>query len=828
MPVGGDRGPREERGGGIDYPFRFSVRELTIGGDARPQDGWRLAGAAERRRALLGTQAHTAVLGERAEQSDYQKEVAVQWRIERPLGWVEVFGRVDGLRTTAQGAVVEELKSTVLTREQLQDLEPERAHVEQCLFYCTMLSELGHQVRSASLLYYSLVDGTLTVARLEFDVASARELLLARVDARLEAGRLEEERARARRQAAGALRFPHATVRPVQQQVMQHARESLDGGRMLYCSAPTGTGKTAAALFPLLERALSEDRRLFFATARLSQQALALETVRAMLPPGSPLLAVQLQAKERSCPMPELRCVPGVCPYLTGFAARLQEGSLLAQSGERGVLDGDTLTKLAVDEGLCPYEVSLALARQAVVLICDYNYLFDPRIRLRFLLEEGDRALPLLVVDEAHNLPERARAIHSIHLSLSELRSLTLELEGARVSPGLPGLGPDVLERIDAFLVEVADVFEQKLRALVEEGESSYFVESLARSEAERLASALSELMPDALAAYATNRWVLLTARVRTGRQDPLLGLLFDLQHFLNLTLEAREELATVWFADGTVRTYCLDSGPFLRPQLKSFHAPLFMSATLTPFDYFMEAMGTDSGESLSLELDSPFPPENRLIALVRGFDTRLKNRAQNAENIALFMREIIAVRPGNYLAFFGSFAFRDEVVRHMRDPSLKVLMQSPAMATGPLLEKLRAAGPGESYLLAAVHGGVFSEGVDFSGHLAWGAFIVGPGLPAVTVERELMRAFAEEHGFDGRLRAYIQPAVFRSVQAGGRVIRSESDHGFILLLDDRFSTEAFRSQMPAYWQRELRETDGAADLVRNLWEKETADSLVR
>ena len=807
---------------------RFGVRELVVGSEFRPVDGWRLAGILQRERAKMGLDIHAGVLGEQAQRSDYQREISTVLRVTRPLAVVEVHGRADGLRTTPQGVIVEELKTSSLASTQLSGRDAEEAHSEQCGFYCAILKQNAVPVHGGTVLYYSLVDGGITRIALEHDAGYYLDLLLRRIDERLEA-RLEAARNRAALAALGtSLQFPHGEPRPIQREMMQHVREVVESGRVFFCSAPTGTGKTAAALFPAVKEALTDNRRLFFVTARLSQQTLALETAQSMAPEQTQLFAVQLQAKERSCPMPELRCVPGLCPYLSDFPRRFAESGLFAESWSHGAASGDSLTRRSVEEGLCPYEVSLALARKAALVICDQNYVFDPRYSLKSLLEESERGRPLLIVDEAHNVPERVRAAFSAELSLVQLGELSLETGGARdswVQPTLFEAGPvDVLVRISRLFADIAESFERALRSFVEENEAAFFVEPAPREDIEGFAAELDGILPDAMAAFASGRWREFgTGHGRRSRRDPLLAVLFELQHFFRLALKRTDEFAVVWFVEGIVRVYCLEAAPFVRAELDRFHSAVLMSATLTPFEFFMGSMGVSASEGLCLELDSPFPRENRALVFVPGFDTRLQHRSQEAGRVARLMLDVMALCRGNYLAFFSSFSYRDEVVRLLPAQEVTVLVQSPAMKTEPLLAKLRANRGDRSLLLAAVHGGVFAEGVDFPGSLALGAFVVGPGIPAVSVERELIRAFFARMSSheEGRLRAYVQPGMIRSIQAGGRVIRSETDRGFVIFLDDRFAEESFRSQMPACWRRELCETVDPVGLLGGFWGRE-------
>jgi len=608
------------------------------------------------------------------------------------------------------------------------------------------------------------------------------------------------------------LAFPFPEPRASQDILVRDLDDAVANGLTVLCSAPTGIGKTAAALYPLLRRALGERRKLFFVTAKTSQQALALDTLRRMIPPGAGVSALQLAAKRRSCPLDDAQCRRSRCRFQRRFTPRLEDSGLLDELAVLGVVDAETITERSLAAQLCPFEVSLALALRASVIVSDFNYVFDPNVYLRrFFDKPYDRHL--LVVDEAHNLPARAAGYYSPTLELPVMRSAARAcLEAGGVT--LRGAGE--------LLNAVASHCEERVVELAQERDGvPPFVEQPDRIAFEAFAAEVDDVLMDyALYAAGGGEPPALPplGRVRHRAEDPdrLLGLLGELRDFCRCSQEDPDLFATLW-SPASVRMLCLDPAPFLRTRLEGFHAAVYMSATLTPLDFFGRALGADGLSCVSLELPSPFPRENRLLLGVRSVDTTYKRRSESAPEIARIIVEAIRLRRGNYLAFFSSFAYRDEVVSQLAKGDYRTLIQLPGMPVEPLLARLRENRDG-TLLLCGVQGGVLSEGVDYPGDMAIGVFVVGPGLPAVTLEQELIREYYEQRLGAGFEYAYMLPGLTRAVQAGGRVIRSASDRGFVMLLCRRFAEARYRDRLPAYWREELLTRDDPIPRLREFW----------
>ena len=732
-------------------------------------------------------------------------------RLFSELDWrgfrVALDGRADVVRATPRGARVEILR---FLPDDDETTSRARA-VERAGFAALLLALGGERVAGASVITLSLVGAAPTRIR----VAFAHERWATRLEERLEhlARSAQIIAARALERRTFEPIFPFDSLRPVQTAMRTEVEGAAASGLVLLCSAPTGVGKTAASLHPFLLKALRDDRRVFFVTSKTTQQELALETLRRMLPPDCGALAVQISAKDRVCPRAELACAERPCPWQAQFSERLAATGLADRLAREGVLSAERIAASAREHALCPFETSLALALRASAVVCDFNYVFDPRVYLRRFFDASD-GRDLLIVDEAHNLAERAQGYFSPELDLARLDAL------AERCATLP---ERAYTRAGALLREVSAHCRAVAQRLAEErGDDGPWVETPERGfwepvEEEALACLLET---QAQAASEAQRPAGL-APVREGRdgrlRDPLrsaLGLVREFAHGSESDDPSRN--ASLWSPERAKRL-CLDPAPWIGRRIRTFHAAVLMSATLAPLDFHARALGVDAPSTVRLDLPSPFPRENRLIVAVDSVDTRFRVRSEHAAAIADLIARGVRTRRGNWLAFFPSFAFRDEVVAKLPPGEQRVLLQMPGMPVEPILAKLRA-NRSETLLVCGVHGGMLAEGVDYPGEMAIGVFVVGPGLPKVERERELVRAFFEAElgaGFDY---AYLLPGLARAVQAAGRVLRGPDDVAAIVLLDRRFCEPRYRERLPSWWREELVQTGDPVPALEAFW----------
>jgi len=727
----------------------------------------------------------------------------LDWR-----GWrVALDGRADVVRESPRGARIE------IVHFLPDDDAATRAAraVERAGFVSLLVALGGERVAGASVVALSLVGQPAARSRMAF----AHEAWAAKLDERLEkvarAAQIDVELKLARQALEPP--FPFASPRPVQVQMLREVEGAAASGLVLLCSAPTGVGKTAAALHPFLSRALRDDRRVFFVTSKTSQQELALETLRRMLPPGGGALAVQISAKDRVCPQAELGCAERRCPWQHQFSERLAATGLADELANEGVLSAEHIAARARDHALCPFETSLALALRASAVVCDFNYVFDPRVYLRRFFDASD-GRDLLIVDEAHNLAARAQGYFSPELDLAQLDALAARC--ATLPERAYARAGELLRGVTAHCRTIAQ------RLAEERPDDGPWVETPERGFWEPVEeAALASLLETQAQVASESQRPAVLAPVREGRdgrlRDPLQSALQLVREFARgAEADDPTRFAALWSPERAKRL-CLDPAPWLGRRIRSFHAAVLMSATLAPLDFHARTLGVDAPSTVKLDLPSPFARENRLIVAVDSVDTRFRVRSEHAAAIAELIARGVRTRRGNWLAFFPSFAFRDEVVAKLPPGEYRVLLQLPGMPVEPILGKLRA-NRGETLLVCAVHGGVLAEGVDYPGEMAIGVFVVGPGLPKLERERELVRGFFEEElgaGFDY---AYLLPGLARAVQAAGRVLRGPDDVAAIVLVDRRFCEPRYRDRLPAWWREELVQTGDPVPALEAFW----------
>ncbi|MHC4957732.1 MAG: helicase C-terminal domain-containing protein [Planctomycetota bacterium] len=659
----------------------------------------------------------------------FRAEVPVELRHVIDGFALHLTGRADGVIDRHDAVVVEEVKSARFATAE---------HRLQLRLYALCLTHAhpGRPVRARLV----LADRDLEVP---FDPARTLRDLEDRVREAIREARRREERARTRRALAAELAFPYPERRGGQGAMMDAVAEGLAEGRPVLVEAPTGIGKTVAALLPALRFALEQDARLFFLTAKTTQQRLVARTFTDLAPDG--LRAMTLRAKARMCPPQTLLCHRDHCEYLQ-------------QPGAPGLvpaaphLEPRAIYAHAEAARTCPYALSLALARDMDLVIGDYNYLYGPAAAL-------DLENTVVIVDEAHNLFDRMRDHHSPELARARVAECT------RFAPFLATVDTCIADR------ELrADVWEDL------------------RGEAAEL----------------TVRYASEGGLVRYD--DPLVEVFTTIAQLHDALASEAPEF--VPYADGErTGAWCVNPAPLLRPVHDRLLGCVAMSATLHPLPHYAEVLGFR--DPLDVSLPSPFPDENRCVVTVPSVRTTYRERPREYGRIARAIEEVVAVRPGRYIAYFPSFAFLESVRGHLRAP--RVLAQSPGMDRRAALDRLAED---DEVLLLAVLGGVFAEGIDIQG--LSGAIVVGPGLPPIGNERDAMRAYFEQLNGHGFRHAMLYPGMQRVVQAAGRVHRGPADRGVIVLLDHRFTHDSYAECLPAAWAP--LETDDPASTLETFW----------
>ena len=704
----------------------------------------------------------------------YRSEVALsgQWRD------LHVRGRADGY--DAAENLLEEIKTHRGRFDAIPD-NHRHLHWAQLRVYGHLLcQELGLASVNLALVYYDIGSGAETVLRETHDSAWLRAHFEDLCE-RFSHWAASEAAHRAARDARlGELRFAHAAFRPGQRQLAENIYRANTSGRCLLAQAPTGIGKTLGSLFPVL-KAMPREKldKVFFLAAKTPGRALALEGAAKLCGAGAPLRVLELTARDKACEHPDKECHAQSCPLARGFYDRLPA----ARAAAAGVmlLGRAALREVALEHEVCPYYLGSEMARWSDLIVGDYNYYFDASAMLYALaLSNGWKTS--LLVDEAHNLVGRARAMYSTGLDRALLRL-------ARA--GAPPAVRKALERVGrawTALDKTAPAPYQLLEKI-----PSKLVEAL-----QQAGSAINEH----LAAFP-------------GPLEPdLQRFHFDAMQFVRLAesfgphsvCDLSRDAERPTLRDSTVCIRNVVPAPFLGPRFSATHSSTLFSATLGPWHYCLDTLGLPQ-DTAWVEVESPFRASQLAVHVASGISTRYQHRAASVRPIAELIARQYREKPGNYLAFFSSFDYLEQVADALAglDAGIPAWRQERRMsehARQGFIDRFAEGGSGIGF---AVLGGAFGEGVDLPGERLIGAFVATLGLPQVNPVNEQLRGRMQDLFGAGYDYTYLYPGIQKVVQAAGRVIRTEHDRGVVWLIDQRFAQPGIRALMPAWWELDGR-----------------------
>ncbi|MDQ5967236.1 MAG: excision repair protein [Cyanobacteriota bacterium erpe_2018_sw_39hr_WHONDRS-SW48-000098_B_bin.30] len=739
-------------------------------------------------------------------------------------------GFIDGVRPT-----IEEIKSTINQNELSAKLkqEPHHPYRLQLATYAYIVHLDRGVVPVTRLLVVGNTEGAIDEFTVDFDPVHYENWLAKRL-AELDKQVTSEIKARERRKTlSGQLTFPFESPRPGQKELIEELSSDIVDKSQVLIQAPTGLGKTAAVIFPLLRDALSRGQKLIYVTPKNSQHIGAQDALAHLREVGCRVKSMTLNAKARMCLKDEVICNPGYCEYARDYYDKLAQHKLVEKVGRMNSLTQETFKKIGEKYQVCPFELSLDAISQSDVVVADYNYVFSPRNTLgRFTYSlSKDFQKPNLVIDEAHNLPQRSCDYYSKSLSSAQIVATASDLSGLSAAEQT-----ELRTALSEILFSISNVGR-----LTKQKDSKI---SLAPEMFEAALAKLTAVMVKRLAIRDTRNQPSIpgfdqamqaksappAVADKKGKvvQDPILALFnyvsdfqdclaYEGDEFLHLyTRERKRDMSY----DETLKVVCCDASSRLKLAHKEFAHVAAFSATIKPFQYFAQLSGFEPDELSCREYFSPFPRQNRKILVIPQVSTKYSDRERNYDKIAQAIARLTAVRAGNYFVFFPSFVFLEAVyarVKKMDLPQINLLKQESEISQSRAKEIIEALGVGSPTLVFAVQGGVFAEGVDYPGEMIIGAIIVGPGLPNYNFEREKIREYYEKRYGSGFDYAYIYPAMAKVIQAAGRVIRSDTDKGLIVLMDKRFTEPAYVGSMPLDWTKGGVESLVSQSLVKDI-----------
>lgn len=759
--------------------IRISVRNLVEFILREGDIDNRISGSMEKDAMLQGGRMHRKI--QRRMGPEYHAEYSLKMRIPCEGYQIQLEGRADGViireKDGKPDVIIDEIKGIF---RDLHFLEaPVNVHLAQAKCYAYIYGEQNELDEIGVQMTYCHLD-TEEVKR--FRQHYSLEELKTWFDGLIEKYRKWAEFQirweKERDESIGKIEFPFP-YRKGQYDLAASVYRTILRKKKLFIQAPTGVGKTMSVIFPAV-KAVREGlgQKIFYLTAKTITRTVAEQAFRTLKEQGLKFKVVTLTAKEKICLCEETDCNPDACPYAKGHFDRVNDAVFDMITGGRDI-SRETLEEQARKYRVCPFELSLDVSVWTDAVVCDYNYVFDPNAHLkRFFSESGDNGY-LFLIDEAHNLVERGREMYSAVLYKEDI----LEVRRA-------------VKQMDSRLAKRLEETNRLMLELKRECEDYRVLESVSHL-ALKLMNLLTE-MERFLEEYREGE-----------KRELVLDLYFQVRDFLNIhdILDENYVIYSELERDGRfkVKLFCVNPSANLQNYLEQGNSTIFFSATLLPIRYYKKLLSVET-DDYAVYAESPFPEENRLLIIGRDVSTRYTQRGQIMyRQIAEYIAAVAEARRGNYMAFFPSYRFMEDVYEEFirRAPGITAVVQSQFMdekEREQFLERFEAS-DSAGLVGFCVMGGIFSEGIDLAADRLIGAVVVGTGLPQVCNDREIVKQYFDSRGMDGFDYSYRYPGMNKVLQSAGRVIRTENDRGIIVLLDDRFCQKRYQELFPREWK---------------------------
>lgn len=583
---------------------------------------------------------------------------------------------------------------------------------------------------------------------------------------------------KARNDSIDKIVFPFA-YRKGQKELAAMVYQTIEQGERLYIQAPTGTGKTLMSLYPAIKSVgKGRGEKIFYLTAKTITRTVAKDTMLLLTQRGLRYRVLVLTAKEKICFLEEMECNPVTCPYAKGHYDRVNDAVYDIITHET-IFDRERIEEYAKKYQVCPFELGLDISLWADCIICDYNYVFDPNVYLKRFFQEGIKGDYIFLTDEVHNLLERGREMYSATLYKEDF----LEAK-------------NYVKDQNRRLASRLETCNKHLLELKRECESCQVVENIGAFTMSllRLQSEIEKFLDQ---------------NETMADTQMIMELYLNVRHFLNMYELASENYLT--YTEHTqdkrfkLKLLCVNPSENIKECLERGRAAVLFSATLLPIKYYKSLL-TEESDNAVYGI-SPFDSSRRCVVVATDVSSKYTRRNRNEyEKIASYIKAAAKAKQGNYLVFFPSYSFMEQVydiyMQEFLEADEKILMQTSQMTEEEREIFLNEFEETSGTLIGfCVMGGIFSEGIDLRAERLIGSIIVGTGLPGIGNEKELLKAYFDREGMRGFDYAYRFPGMNKVLQAAGRVIRTMEDTGVVLLLDERFATQEYRMLYPREWQ---------------------------
>ena len=733
--------------------------------------------------------------------ASYHAEVSLKIEIPRENYQFVIEGRADGI-IKEEMITIDEIKGIYMDLSYLE--EPVGVHLAQAKCYAYMYAQqesFAPDVKMGVQMTYCNLD-TEEIRRFveQYTVRELENWFLGIV-AEYEKWADFQYQWRCKRQASiQKLEFPF-DYREGQKELAADVYRTIYRRKNLFIQAPTGTGKTMSTIYPSV-RAVGEGlaEKIFYLTAKSITATVALDAFRILGGKGYQAKTVLITAKEKMCVCEEMDCNPQNCPYAEGHFDRVNDAvyELLTSTDE---MSREVLEEQARKWKVCPFEMALDVSQWVDAVICDYNYVFDPNAHLKRFFGDGVKGEYLFLIDEAHNLVERGRAMYSSSICKEDFLKIK-----KLVKYGEPKL-VSALESCNKQLLELKRECDgcQILNSV-----SHVYIKLLS------LMTKLEEFIEE--------------CKDEVIRKE-VLEFYFGIRNFIYIH-DRQDENYLIYSElseEGKfyLHLFCVNPAGCLQEYMGKGNSTILFSATFLPINYYKKLLSTTK-EDYAVYAESPFEPGKRLLLLGNDVSTKYTRRGPEMyRKYAEYVMHVIKGRTGNYLAFFPSYRFLEkvwEVFMELPQEQMEVVVQSQYMTEQEREEFLKKFEQERAHSLIGfcVMGGVFSEGIDLTEDKLIGAMIIGTGLPQVCLERELLKYYFDRKNLNGFDYAYLYPGMNKVLQSAGRVIRTDQDRGVITLLDDRFMDRQCQEVFPREWNDfQICNSENIEEKIAKFWKAE-------
>lgn len=755
--------------------IRISVRNLVEFILREGDIDNRKAGLPDKEAMQLGGRIHRKI--QRQMGSDYYAEVPLKITVPCEGFAIQIEGRADGIQKTADGVVVDEIKGVLRELEYIE--KPVSVHLAQAKCYGYIYGKQQELDSITVQMTYCQME-TEEVKRFQetFSIEELERWFLDIVMQYEKWARFQVEWRQTRDATIKEAEFPYP-YREGQRELVTSVYRTILRKKKLFIQAPTGVGKTMATIFPAV-KAVGEGLgdKIFYLTAKTITRTVAEQAFQILKKNGLQYKVATLTAKEKICFCEKAECNPDVCPYAKGHFDRVNDAvyEMITTMEE---MSRENIETQAKKHSVCPFEMGLDVSLWVDAIICDYNYVFDPNAHLKRFFSEGKKGEYLFLIDEAHNLVERGREMYSAVLYKEEFLQMkkAVRYESVKLTRQLEGCNQMLLE------------MKRECQTYKEYNSISHFALKLLN-----VMNGLQKLLEE-----------------KEQVDEEVLEFYFHVRNFLNIYEEVDENYVIYTEleegGDFKLKLFCVNPAVKLQNFLSQGNSTVFFSATLLPIRYYKKLLSVET-DDYAVYAHSPFKEANRLLVLGQDVSTKYTRRGYEMyERFAIYIKNVMQAKPGNYLVFFPSYRFMEEVretFERYRTEEMCCMMQEQNMNEQDreaFLQEFEAEREG-SLAGFCVMGGIFSEGIDLTKERLIGAMIVGTGLPQVCNEREILKQYFDRHGENGFDYAYLYPGMNKVLQAAGRVIRTEEDKGVIALLDDRFAGRRYLEIYPREWRK--------------------------